>query len=107
VRNPPVKAYSSVTGLSSETLHASCVAIAGRAVLIEGPSGSGKSDLALRLIDRGATLVSDDSTVMQRIESLDCECARDDRGQDRSSWPRYTDFASCRPGSGGNDRDNR
>lgn len=43
-------------------LHANCVAIHGRAVLIEGPSGSGKSDLALRLIDRGAVLISDDYT---------------------------------------------
>ena len=33
--------------ISSETLHASCVAIGGRAVLIEGRSGEGKSDLAL------------------------------------------------------------
>jgi len=41
-------------------LHASCVAIGGRAVLITGDSGDGKSDLALRLIDRGAVLVSDD-----------------------------------------------
>lgn len=56
-----------MTVLSSETLHASCVAIDGRAVLIEGPSGSGKSDLALRLIDRGATLVSDDYTIVRRI----------------------------------------
>jgi serine kinase of HPr protein (carbohydrate metabolism regulator) len=40
--------------------HASCVAIGGRAVLIAGDSGAGKSDLALRLIDRGAVLVSDD-----------------------------------------------
>ncbi|MDB5714064.1 MAG: aldolase [Sphingomonadales bacterium] len=54
------------TPLSSETLHACCVAIAGRAVLIEGPSGAGKSDLALRLIDRGAVLVSDDYTLTQR-----------------------------------------
>ena len=45
-----------------ETVHASCVAIDGRAVLIAGPSGSGKSDLSLRLIDRGAALVSDDYT---------------------------------------------
>lgn len=52
--------------LSSETLHASCVAIEGRAVLIEGASGAGKSDLALRLIDRGATLVSDDYTFLRR-----------------------------------------
>ena len=43
-------------------IHASCVAIGGRAVLIAGDSGSGKSDLALRLIDRGAALVSDDQT---------------------------------------------
>lgn len=52
--------------LSSETLHASCVAIGGRAVLIEGRSGSGKSDLALRLIDRGAFLVSDDQVIVRR-----------------------------------------
>jgi len=55
-----------MTNVSSETLHASCVAIDGRAVLIEGRSGSGKSDLALRLIDRGARLVSDDYTVLVR-----------------------------------------
>lgn len=52
--------------LSFTTLHASTVAIGGRAVMIEGPSGSGKSDLALRLIDRGATLVSDDYTLVAR-----------------------------------------
>lgn len=52
--------------LSSERLHASCVAIGGRAVLIEGRSGSGKSDLALRLIDRGAVLVSDDQVIVRR-----------------------------------------
>lgn len=38
----------------------SCVAKDGRAVLIEGPPGSGKSGLALALIDRGAVLVGDD-----------------------------------------------
>ena len=55
-----------MTILSSETLHASCVAIGDKAVLIEGPSGAGKSDLALRLIDRGAKLVSDDYTILTR-----------------------------------------
>jgi len=49
----------------SVTLHATCVAIGGRGVLITGPSGSGKSDLALRLIDRGAILVSDDGTIVE------------------------------------------
>ena len=52
--------------LSAETLHASTVAIGGRAMLISGPSGSGKSDLALRLLDRGFTLVSDDQTMVRR-----------------------------------------
>ncbi len=52
--------------LSSENLHASTVAVDGRAVLISGPSGSGKSDLALRLLDRGFTLVSDDQTIVRR-----------------------------------------
>jgi len=52
--------------LSSENLHASCVATEGRAVLIAGPSGSGKSDLALRLLDRGFTLVSDDRTIVRK-----------------------------------------
>lgn len=45
---------------------ASCVAIGGRAVLIEGPPGSGKSSLALALIDRGAALVGDDGVLLER-----------------------------------------
>jgi serine kinase of HPr protein (carbohydrate metabolism regulator) len=53
---------------SSETVHASAVAIDGRAVLIGGPSGTGKSDLALRLIDRGAVLISDDICEVRRSE---------------------------------------
>lgn len=55
-----------MTTPSSERIHATCVAIDGRGVLLCGPSGSGKSDLALRLIDRGATLVSDDYTIVTR-----------------------------------------
>jgi serine kinase of HPr protein (carbohydrate metabolism regulator) len=52
--------------LSSENLHASTVALNGRAVVISGPSGSGKSDLALRLLDHGFILVSDDRTIVHR-----------------------------------------
>src|SRR5437764_14155134 len=52
--------------LSAETLHTSAVALDGRAVLISGPSGSGKSDLALRMLDRGFVLVSDDQTIVRK-----------------------------------------
>lgn len=52
--------------LSSESLHASTVAIDGRAVVLSGPSGSGKSDLALRLLDRAFKLVSDDQTFFRK-----------------------------------------
>jgi len=58
----------SAPSLSSETIHVSSVAIDGRAVLIGGRSGAGKSDLALRLIDRGAVLVSDDYTFVRRAK---------------------------------------
>lgn len=46
-------------------VHASCVAVAGRALLIQGPSGSGKSGLALDLMSRGAHLVADDRVMLE------------------------------------------
>ncbi len=48
----------------STIIHASCVALAGQAVLITGPSGSGKSELALELMALGAGLIADDRTVL-------------------------------------------
>lgn len=50
----------------SRTEHASCVAAAGRAVLIRGAAGTGKSGLALQLVALGAGLVSDDRTRLRR-----------------------------------------
>lgn len=47
---------------------ASCVAICGRGVLIEGAPGSGKSSLALALIDRGAVLVGDDGIMISNCD---------------------------------------
>src|SRR5260370_19707363 len=47
-------------------LHATAVAIDGRAVLLRGASGVGKSDLALRLIDAGARLIADDQSELFR-----------------------------------------
>lgn len=47
------------------THQGTCVAIGSRAILIEGPSGTGKSALALELIDRGARLIGDDSVLLE------------------------------------------
>lgn len=47
-------------------VHATCVAIGDDGVLLRGPSGSGKSDLALRLIRAGAALVADDRVDLRR-----------------------------------------
>jgi len=46
------------------TIHATTIALGGAGVILRGPSGSGKSDLALRLIHEGAQLVADDQTVL-------------------------------------------
>ena len=52
-------------------LHATAVAIDGRAILLRGASAAGKSDLALRLIDAGARLIADDqSELFRRGDSL-------------------------------------
>ena len=49
-----------------QTVYGTTVAVDGDGVLLRGPSASGKSDLALRLIDAGAALVADDRTVVAR-----------------------------------------
>lgn len=47
-------------------IQGTCVALDGAGILLRGPSGSGKSDLALRLIDAGGSLVSDDLCEIRR-----------------------------------------
>ncbi|WP_340140847.1 HPr kinase/phosphorylase [Novosphingobium sp. MBES04] len=60
------RARGMTTGASPSLVRqATCVACAGRAILIEGPSGAGKTSLALELIDRGAVLVGDDGVVLE------------------------------------------
>ena len=60
-----------------DILHASCVDVDGRGLLIQGPSGSGKSSLAIRLIALGAKLVSDDQThVVAEVDRLIAGCPR-------------------------------
>jgi HPr kinase/phosphorylase len=56
----------SVAPRARAQLHASCVAIAGQGVVLRGPPASGKSDLALRLIDVGGRLVADDQLLVER-----------------------------------------
>jgi serine kinase of HPr protein (carbohydrate metabolism regulator) len=49
-------------------VHATAVAIDGKAVLLRGASGAGKSDLGLRLIDAGACLIADDQSELRRVD---------------------------------------
>ena len=52
--------------MNLKRMHSSSVVIDDNGVLILGDSGSGKSDLALRLIDNGATLISDDISICRK-----------------------------------------
>jgi len=49
-------------------LQASAVYLNGRALLIEGGSGSGKSSLALALIEGGGQLIGDDGVTLTRAQ---------------------------------------
>ena len=52
--------------MTAKKFHSTSVVIEDLGILIRGQSGSGKSDLALRLIDSGATLISDDLTICKK-----------------------------------------
>ena len=62
----PGRATTAGAGAASIRLHATCIELGATGVLLLGASGSGKSDLALRLIDRGARLVGDDRLLVER-----------------------------------------
>ncbi|MTH98697.1 HPr kinase/phosphorylase [Roseibium sp. RKSG952] len=51
---------SDLANKDTARVHATCVSVEGRAVLILGDSGAGKSGLALELMALGADLVADD-----------------------------------------------
>jgi HPr kinase/phosphorylase len=57
------------------TIHGTCIAFGDIGVLLRGPSGSGKSDLALRLIDVGAILVADDRVMLSAEDGRLSACA--------------------------------
>lgn len=59
----------------SGAVHGTAVAIDGWGVLLTGKSGAGKSDIALRLIDRGAELVADDYVEINAELSLSAPAA--------------------------------
>ena len=48
-------------------LHANCVSMNEIGILLRGPSGSGKSDLTLRLMAEGAMLVADDQVQLSDV----------------------------------------
>ena len=50
-----------------ELFHGTAVSYNGSGILILGPSGSGKSDLALRLINEGADLIADDQVLIKLV----------------------------------------
>ncbi|MSO75361.1 MAG: RNase adapter RapZ [Alphaproteobacteria bacterium] len=56
--------------LSVTRIHGTAVAFEGMGVLLRGASGSGKSDLALRLVEAGAVLVADDQV------EIECQAGR-------------------------------
>lgn len=51
-------------------IHGTAVMLCDLAVLLRGVPGSGKSDLALRLIDRGAKLVADDQLIVKKCDGV-------------------------------------
>ena len=57
------------------SIHATCVTYGDIGILLRGASGSGKSSLAFRLIEDGATLVADDRVyICRKNDTLYASC---------------------------------
>jgi serine kinase of HPr protein (carbohydrate metabolism regulator) len=72
-------AETRIPEVSAETLPVACVAVDGKAVLIESRSAAQRDDLALCLIDRGAVLVAGGPTICRRQGTVLAASAPDDR----------------------------
>lgn len=67
--------------MKTKEIHSTSVVLDDNGILITGDSGSGKSDLALRLIDSGATLISDDITFCEKkIDRIILSCPSQTKG---------------------------
>lgn len=67
--------------MKTKEIHSTSVVLDDNGILITGDSGSGKSDLALRLIDSGATLISDDITYCEKkIDHIFLSCPSQTKG---------------------------
>ena len=68
--------YLTLRLAQSTSLHGVCLDVLGTGVIITGDSGSGKSELGLELISRGAGLVADDVVDIYRIgpDTLQARC---------------------------------
>ena len=55
--------------MTQQTISGVMVCLYGKGILLRGASGIGKSECALRLIDRGHQLVSDDAVAIEKIDN--------------------------------------
>jgi len=62
------QALSDIQNQDRAILHASCVSVAMRGLLIVGQSGAGKSGLALQMLALGAGLVADDRVQLRMTD---------------------------------------
>ncbi len=80
--DPRLLQISTVLSERSLCLHATCVRAFGKGLLLIGPSGSGKSDIALQLMAYGAELVADDQTILASLnEQLIASCPEETLGK--------------------------